>query len=48
LGENLYTIKVGLEVNIKITNRSFEDVVQFKYFGMAVTKISCRRKVRGD
>jgi hypothetical protein len=39
----------GQNQEIKIGNKLFENVSQFKYFGMTVTnKILTQRKLRGD
>jgi hypothetical protein len=39
----------GQSHDIKIDNRSFENVAQFKYLGMTVTNQNLfRRKLRGD
>jgi hypothetical protein len=38
----------GQNHDIKIANRSFENMAQIKYFGMTITNQNFRKKLRGD
>jgi hypothetical protein len=38
----------GQNHNIKIANISFENLAWFRYLESTVTKIWCRRRLRGD
>jgi hypothetical protein len=41
--------KTGRKYSIKIANRSFEDVVKFKYRGTTLTeKIACTKRLRAE
>jgi hypothetical protein len=40
--------KVGQKHSIKIANRSFEDVAQFKYLGTLTDKIPCAKRLRAN
>jgi hypothetical protein len=38
----------GQKHNIKIANKSFENVAEFKYLGMVITRIPFAKKLRTD
>jgi hypothetical protein len=39
---------IGQNHSIKIANRSFEDVVKFKYVGITLTDQSCTKRLTAD